>query len=281
MQSRVSFATITIMQNLPVRRLLTNLPVHARLIAKWLFFPGLDLYTRARYRHLPRFFVKGSVKTLDAGCGNGALAYAAYRRGNEVLGVTCSEEDVEKANVFFSALGVNRERLRFEVLNLYELYKLKTKFDQIICFETLEHIRDDKKIITFFYDLLNKGGVLHLCCPNAIHPAHRLGRFDNPEDGGHVRDGYTLQSYHKLLEPAGFRIEESFGIGSPALGFFDRAIRSLRDRIGDVAAVPLFLVAYPFAQLFDHLNPASPFSIYVRAVKEEGGNTTSFGKFAS
>ncbi len=62
-----------------------------RLWLKWMFFPGLDLYTRGRYRFLPRFFIEGSVRTLDAGCGNGALAYAAYRRGNEVLGVTIDQ----------------------------------------------------------------------------------------------------------------------------------------------------------------------------------------------
>ena len=48
-----------------------------------------------------------------------------------------------------------------------------------------------------------------LCIPTIIWE-----KFDNSEDGGHVRDGYTLESYRKLLEPAGFRIEKSFGIGS-------------------------------------------------------------------
>ena len=245
--------------------------VRARLtlVLKWMFFPGLDLHTRGRYRFLPRFFLKGPLKTLDAGCGNGTLAYAAYRLGNKVLGVTLDAGQVEKANALFSLIGVNPERLRFKVLNLYDLHKLETNFDQIICAETLEHIRDDRKIIASFHDLLNDEGVLHLCCPNAMHPDHHLGRVDNPEDGGHVRDGYTLESYRKLLEPAGFRIEKSFGIGSPALGFLDRPIRALRNRVGDLPALPLFLLAYPFTLLFDHLNPRRPSSLYVLAVKEK------------
>ena len=242
---------------------------HARLRLKWVFFPGLDLYTRGRYRFLPRFFIEGSVRTLDAGCGNGALAYAAYRRGNEVLGVTIDETQVKKADAFFSWLGARPERLRFQVLNLHDLHKLKTKFDQIICAETLEHIRDDKKVIRSFYDLLNEGGVLHLCCPNANHPAHRLGRTDDPEDGDHVRDGYTLESYQQLLEPAGFRIEKSLGIGSRALGLLDRPIRALRNHVGVVAALPLFLLACPFILLLDYLNPPCPFSLYVLAKKEK------------
>ena len=242
---------------------------HARLRLKWAFFPGLDLYTRSRYRFLPRFFIEGSVRTLDAGCGNGALAYAAYRRGNEVLGVTIDETQVKKADAFFSWLGARPERLRFQVLNLHDLHKLKTKFDQIICAETLEHIRDDKKIIRSFYDLLNEGGVLHLCCPNANHPAHRLGRVNDPEDGGHVRDGYTLQSYQQLLEPLGFRIEKTLGIGSPSLGFLDRPIRAARNPPRCHSSPPTFSARIPFILLLDYLNPPCPFSLYVLAKKEK------------
>src|SRR5262245_4039431 len=75
----------------------------ASLFLKWMFFPGLDLYTRGRYRFLPRLFLQGSVRTLDAGCGNGALTYAAYCLGNEVLGVTFDASEVEKAHTLFSS----------------------------------------------------------------------------------------------------------------------------------------------------------------------------------
>ena len=207
------------------------------------------------------------MRTLDAACRNGALAYAAYRRGNEVLGVSFDQTQIEQADAFFSWLGVRPERLRFQVLNLYDLHNLKTKFDQIICTETLEHIRDDKKIIRSFYDLLTDGGALHLCCPNADHPTYRLGPVDGPEHGGHVRAGYTSQSYQQLLEPLGFKIEKTFGIGSSALGFFDGPIRAARDHGGHLAALPLFLLAYPFILLLDYLNPPCPFSLYVLARK--------------
>jgi 2-polyprenyl-3-methyl-5-hydroxy-6-metoxy-1,4-benzoquinol methylase len=246
-----------------------NVVARLNMVLKWIVFPGFDLHTRGRYRFLPRFFVKGRVKTLDAGCGNGALAYAAYRLGNRVLGVTLDVSQVEKANALFKRVGVDRERLKFEVLNLYDLHKLECDFDQIICSETLEHIRDDQRVIASFYNLLKEGGVLHLCCPNAMHPAHRLGRVDNPEDGGHVRDGYTLESYRTLLETAGFRIEKHFGIGSAMLSVLDRPVRALRNRVGDIFAFPLFILVYPLTFLFDRLDPPCPLSLYVMAVKEK------------
>src|SRR5579864_4702514 len=92
-----------------------------RLTGKRLLFPGLDLHTRSRYRFLTRYFREGPIDTLDAGCGNGALSYAAYLRGNRVLGVTMDSTQVEKANEYFSFVGTDPARLKFKICNLYDL----------------------------------------------------------------------------------------------------------------------------------------------------------------
>ena len=137
-----------------------------RLVGKRLLFPGLDLHTRSRYRFLTRYFKTGHIDTLDAGCGNGALSYAAYRRGNRVLGVTMEPTQVRKDIEYFSFLGTDPDRLKFEVLNLYDLPRLDRKFDQIICSETLEHISRHDLVVQYFHELLREGGVLHICCPS-------------------------------------------------------------------------------------------------------------------
>ncbi len=234
---------------------------------KWLLFPGLDLHTHCRKRFLPRFFRAGPLETLDAGCGNGALSLEACRKGNRVLGVTLDQDQILRNREFFTRWGgTGRERLEFTVCNLYDLCRLGRKFDQIICSETLEHIARDGEVVAIFHQLLNPGGVLHLCCPNARHPEHNLGRVNGPEDGGHVRDGYTWESYRALLEPAGFRIEAQAGLGSSQLLALDRFVRGIRGRFGEAAALPLFLVAWPFT-LLDRLNPPVPYSVYVQAIK--------------
>ncbi|MEE9166832.1 MAG: class I SAM-dependent methyltransferase [Candidatus Neomarinimicrobiota bacterium] len=226
------------------------------------------MHTRSRYRLLPRFFRAGSIDTLDAGCGNGALGYAAYQLGNCVLGVTNDPGELERARDFFSAIGADSHRMSFENCDLYDLPQLGRKFDQIICSETLEHIKQDEDVIRNFYEILRPGGVLHLCCPFALHSIHNLGRFDEPEDGGHVRDGYTLESYQGLLVPAGFEIVDSTGLGSSVIVNLDRALRWARNRAGDVASLPLFLLGWPL-QLLDTLNPDIPYSLYVQAVKPQ------------
>jgi len=245
---------------------MTSFFYRINLFAKWLLFPGLDLHTRCRYRFLPSFFKRGSIDTLDAGCGNGALSWAAYKLGNRVLGVTNNPMEVKKANDLFSFVGADANNLKFEVCNLYDLSTLGMKFDQIICSETLEHIKYDKEVVQNFYNILKPDGLLHLCTPHSLHPDHNLGRYDEPEDGGHVRDGYTLESYRSILHPIGFEIIDSVGLGTPALIFIDKIIRLTRNKFGDFVALPIFFLTWTL-QYLDSLDPDTPYSIYVRAIK--------------
>jgi 2-polyprenyl-3-methyl-5-hydroxy-6-metoxy-1,4-benzoquinol methylase len=232
-------------------------------LKRWLF-PGLDLHTRCRYRWLPPLFTFGPIETLDVGFGNGAFSLAAARKGNHVTAVSMDQKQVDKAKAFF---GPRREQITFMCLNAYKLRDLGRQFDQIICLETLEHIRDDQGMVHLFWDLLRPGGTLQLCCPNAAHPEHNLGRVNGPEDGGHVRDGYTLESYRKLLEPVGFVIERHLGLGSHILTTLDRPIRQIRNRFGDVAALPFFAINWPVTYVFDRPNPPMPYSLHVVARK--------------
>ena len=224
------------------------------------------MHTRSRYHWLPRNFLSGPVETLDVGFGNGALCYAAYKKGNKVLGIDYLKEQTQRTALFFRSF-INSDNLRFQFLNAYELPKLNHCFDQIICSETLEHISNDRLIISYMYDLLKPGGILHLCCPNALHPHNNLGRRNYPEDGEHVRDGYTMESYASLLEPEGFKIVDSLGLGSPGLVRYDKIVRSIRNRFGLFAALPVFLLVLPFAMFCDKPVTKNPFSIYVKAVK--------------
>lgn len=240
-------------------------------VARWLFFPGLDLHTRCRYRRLPTFFRRGPIRTLDAGCGNGHLAFAAHRLGNKVLAVDIDAKQIARNQEYYHWLGC--DGIEFAVWNIYDLRKLGCKFDQIICSETLEHLARDAEVIAIFADILRENGVLHLCSPYALHPHHHLGRTSGPEDGGHVRDGYTLASYKALLEPAGFTIVCFLGVGSSLLYRADRVIRWVRNRFGDLCAAPLFLIfGWLVSIIDDRLDPKIPFSLYVQAIKVGKGS---------
>src|SRR5476649_2116099 len=172
-----------------------------------LIYPGLDLHTRNR-ASLSAFWKNGPRDVLDAGSGNGYFSWLAYQSGARVVAFNFNKEQVEKAKDFL--LGYRRAesgRLRFEHFSLYDLLSIDSSFDEIICYETLEHIRGDSEVSKQFFRILKPGGMLHLCCPYSLHPTHRDSKLDLDETGGHVRAGYTQDDYAALLEPIGFKID--------------------------------------------------------------------------
>jgi SAM-dependent methyltransferase len=238
---------------------------------KWRLFPGLNLHARLRYRRLPNEF-RGPAngeerRVLDAGCGNGMLAYQSYLKGNRVLGVSLKEGEVARNKKMFNEyLGIPADKLSFRVHNLYDVKSLGGQFDEIICTEVLEHIERDADVCRSFYEILKPGGVLHLCCPNAAHPDHQTHHLDESESGGHVRAGYTWETYKALLEPIGFEVSEPIGLGGPLRQACNKRITQAQH----IGRLPLGLAAFailaPLA-VVDTDHPAIPYSLYVRARK--------------
>jgi SAM-dependent methyltransferase len=229
-------------------------------------YPGLDLHTRSR-ASLCRYWKSGRRDVLDAGCGNAYFSWLAYQSDANVLALNYDGEQVSKARDFL--LGYKQadpRRLQINQFNLYNLGSITRKFDEIICYEVLEHLKGDREILGHFYGLLKPGGVLHLCCPFSLHPHHATSDLDENETGGHVRAGYTQDDYRALLEPIGFEIDTVEGLGSKRLFYADNVIRTVRNRFGNMLALPLLPFLLPFVWL-DLPNPEMPFSLYVRAVK--------------
>lgn len=242
-----------------------------RTYAKFLVFPGINLHARQRYQRLPKFVGHAADdetrKVLDAGSGNGMLSYKAYKKGNIVIGVTFKPAEVEGAKKLFNDfLGVPEERLSFRQGNLYNLDFAPQCFSEIICAEVLEHLVRDSEVCRRFHLLLKPAGILHVCVPNAEHPYNASFPLDPHERGGHVRPGYTVESLAALLEPAGFKIIETEGLGGCLRQAANWRIKYLQQRYGKVAGIPLFLLAMPFLWL-DRFLGGPPFSIYVKAQK--------------
>jgi len=252
----------------------TGLKRHQDLI-RYLALPGTDIFTRRRTR-IERNWRQGERKVLDAGFGNGWFAYRAYLQGASVTAVANQPELIAKARRLYNYyLGVREDRLRFIEMNLYDLGVLGERFDEIICYETLEHIRDDKQVCRLFHYLLKPGGVLHLCCPNAEHPRWQQELLDVSESGGHVRHGYTEKSYRQLLEPLGFRIDRCEGIGGALLVLLQEKVQApVRRWFGDAGAAAVALLGIPLVH-FDSASPTVPFSLYVRAVKTDTHSGTA------
>jgi SAM-dependent methyltransferase len=233
---------------------------------RWWLMPGLDLFTRRRVR-LSWYWLRGNRKVLDAGSGNGWFSYLAYRSGATVIAVNIAEQQVKKAFCFYNLWRrIPSERLKFLKMDLRNLNFFEAEFDEIICYEVLEHIRDDVEICRTFWKILKPGGYLHLCCPYAEHPRWHKEVLHPDSDGFHVRRGYTLESYRALLEPIGFRITTIEGMGGVVLAKLSIFIEALRIRFGDVWCLPFLILAIPIVRL-DPRKTKTPYSLYVKAVK--------------
>jgi SAM-dependent methyltransferase len=237
---------------------------------KWWLFPGINLHSRLRYERLPKLFGSSQQRervVLDAGCGNGMLAYRAWAKGNRVIGVTFKESEVRGCRALFNGyLGIPEAELSFRQGNLYELDFPDMSCDEIICAEVLEHLRRDEEVCRRFWELLKPGGILHVCAPNARHPYNENFPLDKNEQGGHVRPGYTAESYRQLLEPIGYEVGNVVPLGGPVRQAFSRRIKESQERYGPLAGFPWFLASLVFLPFENpKLEREVPFSIYLQA----------------
>jgi hypothetical protein len=95
---------------------------------------------------------------------------------------------------------------------------------------------------------------------------HEAGRADEPETGYRVRDGYTIESHHALLDSSGLIITTVLGLGSPLLCHLGKLLRKFWHKVCDLSAFTIFLLLLPLLR-FDYRHPKMPFSMAVIAKK--------------
>jgi SAM-dependent methyltransferase len=160
-----------------------------------------------RWRWLKRHLKPGPLRTLDAGCGTGAYTLYAAKIGNSAVGVSFDPAQITRARARAAILGISS--IEFREGDLRKLDESATSlgtFDQIIVFETIEHIKNDQKLVDDLAALLKPGGVILLTAPYAHHRALWGEKLSEIEDGGHVRWGYTHEELRAIFERAGLKV---------------------------------------------------------------------------
>jgi len=148
-----------------------------------------------------KFYISKNVIEVGAGCGSFARAY--YRKEFNTLVLTESDNanfhDLKKIYFQFSNVKIFRSNIK----------NIKKKFDTIIYFNVLEHIKNDTAEINIAISKLNKNGHLII-----LVPAHQnlYGSLDLAV--GHYRRysiNYFARSFKnckiiklKFLDTAGF-----------------------------------------------------------------------------
>lgn len=228
-----------------------------------------------RWRWLKKNLNSGHLRTLDAGCGSGAFTIYAAKIGNEAIGISFNERNniiaAERAKILKIS---NVNFIQGDLRKLDEMSEILGKFDQIICFETIEHILDDKKLIKDFLSLLNPGGRLLLTAPYKYYKHLYGDRLSAYEDGGHVRWGYTHEEMKDLLEKFDFKIETTEYI----TGYVPQQLINLQRVLSEVNPKLAWLIIFPL-RIFQFFDPIITkiikypfFSIGVVAVKKNINN---------
>lgn len=160
-----------------------------------------------RWIWLRRNLTPGPLRTLDAGCGSGAFTMYAAKIGNEAVGISFDKRNNSVAEERADILNIkNVKFITGDLRKLDEIKKTLGSFDQIICFETIEHILDDQKLVKDFFDILKPGGKLLVTAPYKFYNKRLLGddkfSLSVHEDGGHVRWGYTHEEIANIFNNA-------------------------------------------------------------------------------
>jgi 2-polyprenyl-3-methyl-5-hydroxy-6-metoxy-1,4-benzoquinol methylase len=187
---------------------------------------------------------RGSQRTFDAGCGNGAFSIYAAGAGNEVVAASFSAREQEDARRRAAVVGV--DGIDFRVLDLREIERHREslgRFDQIICFETIEHMIDDEALVRSLAGMLAPGGRLLLTTPFVEHhPLFSEEREPSAvEDGSHVRYGYSQARLRELVSGAGLEVAGEGLLSGVISQKVTDLMRRLTRRLGRPAAWAIVL----------------------------------------
>lgn len=163
-------------------------------------------YTYHIILNILKDYVHGKKDILDIGCGAGTISlYLAKKGKHNILGIDVSEIAIESSKKSAAILSI--KNAWFETMN-FPIDTPKGKYDIILCFEVIEHLKKDQLAINRIFNMLKAGGIIILSTPSLNAPLFRMGyakRFD--EKVGHLRR-YNVEQLSSMFKTEGFKILE-------------------------------------------------------------------------
>ena len=198
-------------------------------------------------------------RVLDVGAGIGTHTVRLAETASEVVAL---EPESKLA-------GMLRERVPAATVIEGDIWSVEGTFDGIVCFNVLEHIKDDQAVFDRFADLLAPGGAVCVIVP--AHP-FLFGPLD--DEFGHERR-YTRPELRQKLVAGGLNpitVRHVNAVG--AAGWFVQS-RVLRQRSLPRAGLTVFGRLVPVLRSLDRLPIPVGLSLWAVATAPGAGHPVS------
>jgi SAM-dependent methyltransferase len=196
----------------PVKDRFANIIRQSRFL-RTIFYQLLDLFflrswyvrdiLRDRGSELDR---QGEWKLLDAGSGFGQYDRFILQEFEnvKVKAVDVKTDYLQDSRYYFQQ-QIRDNRIDFQQEDLLEL-DYREKFNFAICIDVLEHIPDDRKVMSNIYEVLKPGGYFLMHSPSIYSEEDADG--DDSFVDEHARVGYSKDDISEKLESAGFTLTD-------------------------------------------------------------------------
>jgi SAM-dependent methyltransferase len=205
--------------------------------------------------------VGDNLTILDAGAGFGQYTYFLSRQNAtwNITAVDVKKEQVDDCNLFFKQIQKDN-KIQFSEADLTSYVK-KDGYDLIITVDVMEHIEEDEKVFSNFFQSLKHGGMLLISTPSDqggsdVHDhGHEASFIDE-----HVRDGYNIQDIEDKLIKTGFRkVECRYSYGLPGKISWQLSMKYPIIMLGwsnvFFVVLPLYyFITFPFSYLLNILD---------------------------
>jgi len=113
--------------------------------------------------------IGAGTRVMDIGCGYGGVLSAFAEKGCEGLGVDLNPYSISQA-FKFQAKYVESGKLNFENIDIYKFTKDPEPFDLIVFKDSIEHIPDQARIISYVKKFLKPNGKVFFGFPPWLMP---------------------------------------------------------------------------------------------------------------
>lgn len=212
-------------------------------------------------------------RVLDAGCGKGKYSFWLAQEYQNIIVDACdfAEDKIDLCRRIQHEM--NTHNINFFVQDL-RTYKKEGNYDFVFSNHVLEHIAENRLVISNLVDSLKLGGYIYIQIPNAVQKRLPFGKnflasYDEWDRKEHIGQTLTLESLSSELQGRGCKVliaryiegfwgELAFELEEMALGFIHSRI--------------LFAALYPLLKTLGYIDSLANYSegngILVLARKE-------------